>query len=99
LRLVVVHPGDMVATAVEDIPAGATVTVMNGEQEVAVTVRDRIPAGHKVALQDVAVGEPLIKYGEAIGIVTQPIMKGNHVHVHNVESQRGRGDKAGQRVG
>lgn len=100
MRLVVVHPGDMVATAVVDIAAGTTVKIMNdGDEEMEITTLDEIPSGHKVALVDVPVGKPLIKYGEAIGVVTQPIKKGNHVHVHNVESQRGRGDRSGQRVG
>ncbi len=40
----------------------------------------------------VAVGEEVRKYGEVIGLANAPISPGDHVHVHNVESQRGRGD-------
>ncbi len=32
------------------------------------------------------------KYGESIGRATQEIKSGDYVHVHNVESERGRGD-------
>jgi len=34
-----------------------------------------------------------VKYGEPIGIATRDIRSGQHVHVHNLESARGRGDK------
>ncbi|MDP1993088.1 MAG: SAF domain-containing protein [Syntrophales bacterium] len=38
-------------------------------------------------------GDLIVKYGEPIGIATQDIRIGQHVHVHNLESARGRGDK------
>ncbi len=40
----------------------------------------------------IPVGDGVIKYGEIIGRATCDIDVGDHVHVHNVESQRGRGD-------
>ena len=43
-------------------------------------------------MKKISKGENLIKYGEAIGQATQDIEEGQHVHVHNVESLRGRGD-------
>lgn len=39
--------------------------------------------GHKVALTDIAAGDAVVKYGVVIGHATQPIVKGEHVHVHN----------------
>ena len=33
------------------------------------------------------------KYGEIIGLATKDIQQGEYVHVHNIESCRGRGDK------
>ena len=54
-----------------------------------------IPYGHKVALTDIHPGEEVIKYGEAIGVATQEIVAGDYVHVHNMDSQRGRGDLEG----
>jgi altronate dehydratase small subunit len=51
-----------------------------------------IPYGHKFALQPIAKGEPIIKYGEEIGIASRDIKKGEYVHVHNLDSMRGRGD-------
>ena len=55
---------------------------------------ERYSLGHKVALRDIAVGEPIIKYGESIGAASAAIAEGEHVHTHNVEGCRGRGDKA-----
>ena len=47
---------------------------------------DKIPAGHKFALRDIAKGEYVIKYGEIIGRATENIKKGEWVHTHNVKS-------------
>ena len=37
---------------------------------------------------DIAKGEPVVKYGEHIGVAGADIRTGEHVHVHNVESHR-----------
>lgn len=47
---------------------------------------DKIPAGHKFALRDIAAGEYIVKYGEIIGRATQAIGRGEWVHTHNVKS-------------
>ena len=54
--------------------------------------RDAIPSGHKIALVAIGISEPVIKYGSPIGLATAPIAPGDHVHVHNLASTRGRGD-------
>ncbi|MEN9774915.1 MAG: hypothetical protein RL322_1985 [Pseudomonadota bacterium] len=46
-------------------------------------LRGRIPFGHKAASRPIASGEPIIKYGVPIGVATQSIAAGEHVHVHN----------------
>lgn len=43
-----------------------------------------IPAGHKVALRDIFAGEFVRRYGQIIGVATQGIRAGEHVHVHNL---------------
>jgi altronate dehydratase small subunit len=53
-----------------------------------------IPFGHKIALVDIEADQPVIKYGEVIGLATEKIARGQHVHVHNVEGLKGRGDQA-----
>jgi altronate dehydratase small subunit len=61
-------------------------------KDVSVVVCSDIPFGHKFATRDIPCHEPVIKYGESIGRATKAIKTGEHVHVHNVESERGRGD-------
>ena len=92
-RAIVMNEKDNTATAVEAIEAGTSVVVSIAGQEVAVTVKHKIPFGHKFALRSIDLASPIIKYGETIGYATKPIAGGEHVHVHNLESGRGRGDK------
>ncbi len=54
--------------------------------EVLLKPRGEVPAGHKLALRDIAEGERIIKYGFPIGIAAKPIKKGEWVHVHNVRT-------------
>jgi altronate dehydratase len=82
------HADDNVALAVRPLQNGETVEA----DKLQVTVSQAISAGHKVALRSIAAGEMIIKYGQAIGRATAPIPAGTHVHAHNVESLRGRGD-------
>ena len=84
----VISDRDNVATALEALEPGRVLEI-NGR---AITVAERIPPGHKIALAAIAVGEPVIKYGSTIGTAVAQIAPGSHVHVHNVASGRGRGD-------
>jgi altronate hydrolase len=49
-----------------------------------VTVAGLVPPGHKLAVRDIAAGAPVRRYGQIIGFATQPIRRGQHVHVHNL---------------
>ncbi|GAB4090968.1 UxaA family hydrolase [Hydrogenophaga soli] len=49
-----------------------------------VLVVQAIGAGHKVAVRAVAAGQPVRKYGQVIGVATQDIAPGQHVHSHNL---------------
>ncbi|MEH2509685.1 altronate hydrolase [Nitrobacteraceae bacterium AZCC 1564] len=49
-----------------------------------ITATERIPAGHKVAVKPISVGEPVRRYGQIIGFATKPIAPGQHVHVQNL---------------
>lgn len=81
---------DDVAVALRPLASGETVR-FSGEL---VTVGDAIPTGHKFATRPIAAGALIRKYGQVIGRATEPIAAGRHVHVHNVEGTRGRGDLA-----
>ncbi len=67
---------DGVAVALTDLPQGFD---LDGVQTL-----EPIKAGHKVALRDFSPGETLIKLGQPIGVISQAIPAGAHVHVHNV---------------
>ena len=61
--------------------------VLNERDNVGVSLTETdIPAGHKYALRDIKIGEPVIKYGEIIGRATCDIKSGEWVHTHNVRS-------------
>lgn len=87
---------DTVATTVADIVAGRDAPILrDGEIDCGIRVAADIPYGHKFAVCAMRAGSEVIKYGEVIGRARSDIDVGEHVHVHNVESQRGRGDLAG----
>ena len=50
----------------------------------ALATRGLIPMGHKFALEPIAEGEPVYRYGQIIGFATQPIAAGEHVHTQNL---------------
>jgi altronate dehydratase len=88
--VLVISGSDNVATALEPLEVGRRIDV--GGHPFA--VRQPIPHGHKVALRDIPAGAPVVKFGSPIGTADTDISAGDHVHVHNVSSTRGRGDLA-----
>ena len=93
IQAIIMKPKDNVCTVVEAVAAGTEITASCGEIKSTTQVLNNIPAGHKFAIKAIGKGEPVIKYGEIIGLATRDIEPGQHVHVHNIESCRGRGDK------
>ena len=84
----VISARDNVATALEPLAAGRAIAV----GDLTIVVTESIPRGHKIALQAIRAGEPVVKYGSPIGTASMDIPAGMHVHTHNVASARGRGD-------
>ena len=93
LEALVLHTKDNVATAVRHLEKDKRIPLKDGGNDTDVLLIQTIPFGHKFALRDIEPGEKIIKYGEVIGQATKRIEKGEHVHVHNVEGLRGRGDR------
>jgi len=83
------HPTDDVAVARSAIAIGTALAGPDGPLQ----ALDDIPAGHKIATRAVAAGDPVRKYGQVIGKAARDLAVGDHAHVHNVESARGRGDR------
>ena len=81
-RVLVLAPGDNVAIAKSDIPAGTALQVMG----VTVTLKAAMEVGHKFAFLKVAKGGGITKYGAPIGVATQDIAPGDWMHIHNITS-------------
>lgn len=92
-KTVMMKPTDQVAIALTNIPRGAVVQVSCRDLSLTVELKDAIEFGHKFAVVPIRNGEDIFKYGEVIGIANQDIHVGQHVHVHNLEGKRGRGDQ------
>ena len=86
--VLVISARDNVATALRPLAPGQRIDTGGA----VVIVAEPIARGHKIALQPIAAGDPVIKYGSAIGTATAAISAGVHVHTHNLASRRGRGD-------
>ncbi|HEV7993187.1 MAG TPA: altronate dehydratase family protein [Gemmatimonadaceae bacterium] len=82
-RSVRVHPDDDVAVAVDPLEPGDVV----GVGAAPVTVREAVPAGHKVALHAMHAGDVVHKYGWAIGKLTADVGAGGWIHSHNLKTQ------------
>ncbi len=95
LNAAFLHPQDNVATALVDIAEGETVQTAGAR----VVAAEPIPFGHKIALTRIAAGQQVTKYGESIGLAACDVLSGGLVHVHNLASQRGRGDCVTQEDG
>lgn len=82
-----IHTDDNVVTALADLPAGAHLEVegLNGQ----IATKGPVPFGHKIAIKPIAPGEHVVKYGASIGVATDDIKPGEHVHSHNLRSVRG----------
>ena len=70
---------DPLVVAMRDLAAGEEIGFG------AVTPAQPITRGHKLAIQAIAEGAPVRKFGQIIGRATHAIAPGEHVHVHNVE--------------
>ena len=85
-----VNEKDNVATIFANgVVSGSQVKIRDQET---VSAYEAVPYGHKIAVREIKPGERIIKYGEEIGVATRNIRRGDYVHIHNLDSMRGRGD-------
>jgi hypothetical protein len=82
---VVIDPSDNVATVLVEVAPGSEVVAHGDDSGVAAA--ETIPVGHKVALEGIDTGAPIVKYGHVIGVASRPIATGEHVHTHNLTGQ------------
>jgi len=75
---------DNVAIAKRTLQAGTVVQWEEKGTQNRVTLRQGIPSGHKIALDEIRTDEPVLRYGQVIGFATDHIRPGEHVHTHNL---------------
>lgn len=88
MKYIQIHPNDNVAVMLDDIAQGEKVSVEGGE----VVSNEPIMRGHKIALRDIAEGDPVVKYGNVIAVATKNIKAGDWVHTHNVRTNLSESD-------
>ena len=86
IKILRINKKDNVAVALGYIKKGESFD-MEGIPWIA---KENINFGHKIALVDIPRVDKVVKYGEVIGYAIQNIKKGDWVHVHNLQSNRGR---------
>jgi altronate dehydratase len=93
---ILIDPRDNVATVIEELAKGEKVVFLKEGIPIEL-VTTGVPIYHKVAICDIARGSFIYKYGEVIGVATEDIKKGMHVHTHNIKSasqfEEGRDDR------
>ncbi len=91
-RVILIDERDNVVTALTDLSAGDTVSIGGCRAQTELRLLNDIPFGHKVAITGIRQDGEVIKYGHPIARAGRDIRAGEHVHVHNAEGTRGRGD-------
>jgi len=81
--LLKLHPEDNIAIARNSVAENQTCAFSETES---VTTREDIDLGHKVAIQQIAKGAPIRKFGQLIGFATSDIEPGDWIHGHNLEA-------------
>jgi altronate dehydratase small subunit len=90
-RHILLHPSDNTATALADLQKGEILPLASGKGNSSITLTESIPFAHKFATTFIPQAGEVRKYGELIGEASQDIHPGGLVHIHNLVSQRSRG--------
>jgi hypothetical protein len=76
------HPRDNILICTRNAQAGGSVEI-DGERHV---LNHDVALGHKIARVALNAGEPVLRYGVAIGTMTASARPGEHIHSHNLKS-------------
>tara|TARA_B100000900_G_scaffold414237_1_gene440343 strand:+ start:1021 stop:2520 length:1500 start_codon:yes stop_codon:yes gene_type:complete len=77
-NIIQLNSKDNIAIAPMNIPLGSEIKSKFKTQ-------NDIPFGHKISLTDISKGDLIYKYGQIIGIASEEIKRGSHVHTHNLK--------------
>ncbi len=90
MKAIQIDEKDNVATITSDVEPTDEVEFFDPQGAIMSKTKltEEIGFGHKIALKRCEKGDEIIKYGEVIGIASEPIPSGAWIHTHNVESRR-----------
>ena len=91
-ELLIMDLNDNIGIIKQEVSKGQKIEIQNPDLKDLIEAKEDIPFGFKIAIKEINQKDIIYKYGEAIGVASAPISKGEMVHVHNVEGLRGRGD-------
>lgn len=80
--VLLLHTDDNIVVACRAVQAGETVDAAG----ISLGIRSSVAVGHKLARTDLAAGDKVYRYGAPIGSMTQAAQAGEHVHLHNLQS-------------
>jgi altronate hydrolase len=78
--LIQLHPADNVGVAACHLEAKTQARAGGAD----VVVSQPVRLGHKIAIRPIAEGQPIVKFGQPIGVAAGAIAAGDWVHCHNV---------------
>ena len=81
-KLIQIDSWDNAAVALDALSPGEEAVLAGRTYQ----VREDIPFGHKMALEDLASGAVVVKYGCPIGHVTRAVQAGEWLHSHNMKT-------------
>ncbi len=82
-RFIKINTKDNVAVALVDLNEGEAITFRDCGSLV---LKENVARGHKFAVEDISIGENVVKYGFPIGHAAVDIKSGDWVHSHNIKT-------------
>ncbi|MFU0825590.1 UxaA family hydrolase [Clostridium sp.] len=81
-RFIKVNEKDNLVVALVNLNKGEVIDI-DGKN---IELREDVNRGHKIAIEEIKVGENIVKYGFPIGHATQNIVEGQWIHTHNTKT-------------
>ena len=81
-QILKINPADNVVVAIQAQQKGS-VLLVDGKS---IIVQEDVPAGHKIAIKDLAEGEDVIKYGYPIGHAREAKLAGSWMNENNIKT-------------
>ena len=85
-KSMMIDPRDSVAMVLEDSLKGDVIRTPRGE----ITLLEDVEFAHKVAVEPLKKGQPVIKYQEEIGYMLEDAPAGTWIHNHTLGCDRGK---------